>query len=588
LALAFAVASCGGDSGNPEEPGPSGPTNPTGPEPSGKYVKDLVVLKHPNMYSFEGAAPDLSGLQVAVYWSDSTMTIDEPASSFYILPPVAKLPDGGSPGTSCTAISEFGSYYLYYDGASSAKPVNVYIPSVVALVWDGTASTLKGTSATDPNISMVGKIPSIFEDLPFDASKITMKARYAGIDEAPKSASAGTFLGASIPKDYGYDKITWDALDTDMYEVPVTSNPTAWEIKRAVTSTADVDSKLEYIPVLKYPDERFETKVGNFYYVDKLEYAGGAENLRFFLADEEELTGKKIDWVDELTKAKVKFNVVYYTGPNQETYDSYKRPIDMDEYVKAMYTVGKDGNAKAAVPVINGGSYYVNTTPSWTSDSLIQSSILGDWEAVIACFYYQPGIKGTYGKGYFDTSDDGGGVAGSAQPWANAAIVPLTEAGKVYIFDSIEITRKKRTEQNGYPEVFLKSGASDPARTTIEQLVTAAKTYYEIYYVYVDPNDSSKKVNSNDKETLGYSYTLDWGATDQSSATLSGFYSKDENGVETNPGTKAYFTGWVANANNAISYNSEPGDIEEIEVNVRNPRSEIGLDSVTFEYIIKP
>jgi len=600
LALAFAVASCSSDSGGSEGPsGPTGSTDPTGPEPTGKYVKDLVVLKHPNMYSFEGAAPNLSGLQVAVYWSDNTMTIDEPASSFYILPPVAKLPgrDGTGTMSSCTAVSDFGAYYLYYDGASAAKPANIYIPAVVALAWDGTASTLTGTNTTnEPKISMSGKIPAVYEDqLPFDASKVTMKAYYTALPASSIDPDHdGSYMGVTtgLPNDYGYPGLKWDAVTAGEKEVPVTSHPTAWDVKRATTSTADIDSKLAYIPVLEFDTVSFDADVGAFYYVDKLEYISGSAKLRPFLADEEELTGKDINWVQELTDAKARFNVIYYTGPNQEL-SSYKREIGMDDYVKAMYTVGKDGNAKATVPIVSGETGIYNNKQS---TSMIQKSVIGDWEAVISCFYYQPGIEGTYGKGKFNGTAGSDGAV-SARPWANAAIIPLTADGKVYIFDRIEMDRKKNTKENGEPEVLL-GGVAGTRRTTMKDLVVSTQTYYEIYYVYVDPNDPSKEIKSNDKDTLGWSYTVPWGVDDTPFATSTGSIASATLGAPEVPDSDGklavaeWFKGWVqlynSTTNSPIDYTLEPGEQGEFDVRVRYPRSDDGNDDVTFVYNVLP
>jgi len=579
LALAFAVASCGGGSSSGEE-GETQPSGPgPGPETSGKIVTDLVVLKHPNMYSFEGAAPDLSGLQVAVYWTEGgkTEVSIEDGSKFYTIPSVARLPGRGTGQTtfavlpSCTSLSDYGDYSLYFDDgtySSVAKPQNVYIPAVVAMVWDGSPGSLfsvNNTATSDPIISLKGgPIPAIYEDRPFDIKGITIRASYMTI---PSSTSLTARMKGSVtttaisdlgvfPVDYGYSVAemgkAWEKFDGGFQEKAVSKNETVWRVNRADAPNTDINSKLEYIPVLNFPNQRIGVSVGSFYFIDRIEYvAGSAKDLRFFLADEEDLRSQwsarldPIDWLAEAKSSGALFKVIYYVGERNKEIPDDVRTIGMNEYIKAMYTVDTAGKPKATKPKVVGYPGAVPTFP-------LQDSVINDWNASIAFYYYHPGIYGTWGQGDFLVS---GGLPNAL---ADAALIPITELGLVYQFSSVDKVRIKNTGgDDRLPQVFVQTTANN--RTTLANLVASTKQYYDIVFWYADPNDGTKRVNTKD--------ILNW---------------KKDVKDKSVPWSTTNVIGTVPDRT------LEGGESGDFDVRIALPKSEGGTDDVTFEYEVLP
>jgi len=434
---------------------------------------------------------------------------------------------------------------------------------------------------------MDGKVDAIYEDQPIDTSKVTLLGKYVefpagygvfedadgnpvteGSSSTDKLSTSGVNFAAAGRK---ADDYTWDGVEAGIERVPVSSKPSVWKLTKNEASPDD--STLEYKPNTKGTVDGsdapllYDTDVGTFYYVYKIEYVPGSGNLRPFYADEEELTGEEIDWVKELTNAGVRFNVLYYTGPNQSL-ASYSRNIGMAEYIKAMFTEGEDkgGNpaAKATVPIVSGSENtdqpYVSKlrTVSGRSVTYKPNSVLGlvldDYldEAVIQCFYYYPGIKGGKGAGVYDPKENAGDGPGadvevtSGRTWVNAAIIPLTD--KIYVYDSIERRRIKNTESLGNPQI-------EWGRTFAQSFLDNLQTLWEVVWVYVNPNNSSERKESD---------PIDWR---KASDTPSAF------------GTATWNNKTMGDA----------GDIgEEIDIVFDLPTSEGGSDEITFEYDVLP
>ena len=621
--FALAFASCGDSgSGSNGETDPSnggtGPTNP--PITPARFVERIEVRKHPTMYSFEAADPDLSGLQVAVYWNEGGATsleiVDvekmetEKSNRFYVLPPVAFV---DNPGTNNTALSTQGTYKLYYKDASTVLGVDLYIPAVRAL---DTAMTSTSTS-----IGLTGSIPAVYEDQPIDTSTVHLTANYVGIpagfgkkDAAGallatnNTPSAGTFTTSRLDPSQGgtfatarrtYEDYTWDGAEPGIVNVPVSSSTIVWELTRDSTKPA-TKSLLEYRPNNAFKNgttnsvgtlagDKYKADVKYFYYVEKLEYRSGVENLRPFIADEEEINGP-IDWVVELTNANIRFNVIYYTGEDQELPEA-SREIGMSEYVKAMYEPNPNGRniggttgtpPRATYPevrgydgnlplyggggsgVVDNGTYPEQNTyrvPGWPSTGPLATwaankgkyelnSVLGaavqDYieDAVLQCLYYYPGIVGNLGKGYYDITDGQGTRPVSGLAWPNAASIPLN--GKIYQYDSMETVRKKNTDSLGNPQFYFKTG-------TIDSLQTSLMTRWDVVYVYVDPNDGSRTIKSK---------PVAWRPAWKTGDSATGRYSTASNWANT----------------------GDPSDTEEVDITFDQPWSDFGQDEVTFEY----
>ena len=463
FALVFAV----GCNNTDDSTDPVDPPDPSKPTINQDYVERLEVLQHPSMYSCEGAAHNLTGLKVAVYWDKNgkkemeilevkDMSSDN-AKKFYVLPPVVK--GNGANGTNITAVSKRGDYWLYYNGVSLAQPENLYVPYVLGLA--------------NSTIEMDGTIPKVYEDLPkdqpFDVSGIKISGTYNVL----------TVFSGTLPTDYGRvpADLNWKATTAaEARKEAVSPNPAAWRITRP---GVDKDSTVEYVWDLVNADavaSRIKTKVKTFYYVDKLEYASG--NLRNFFQDEEYFNFPEveaIDWLKEFRTASVKFNVIYYPGPGQDS-PKETREIDVDEYERAMYIVGNDGKAKATVPVLGGN-------PSATAKSTIYSSIADGYPLVVQCYYYSPFIINGAGLGAIDPT----------APWINAAEVPVS---KIYVFDNVDKDRKKNTADNGNPQILYDTPTSANASqvgNVVDYIITTLVTYYDIIYTYVDPNDDTAK-----------------------------------------------------------------------------------------------
>ena len=621
LALAFSVASCntsgGGGDTDPSTPGATDPSEPPPPPPppSGKYVTDIQVLRHPNKLSYEGAAPNLAGLQVAVFWDNNgtkEMTIEDTITNFIIDPPVTYLHrTAGTAVSSSTQLTDYGDYMLYYDAApSKAKAVNVYLPAIVALAWNSTVSTLaitdtSATAANMPHIVMSGGFDKIWEDQPIKAGDVQMTARYLTI-------TAGSAI--VLPPDYGYESLSWDepklegTLGTFTKTNSVTSSAAAWEVKRGTTTldTGNEGYKMEYFPILEYkkwPREAvpnpFLVDIKTFYFVGKLEYIPNTAKLRNFFADEEDpaIGGTTIDWYAELKDSGARFKVIYYTGENQDL-NGDSREIGMAEYYKAMLELNSEGRPRATYPTVTGmldNAARANPALVRYSQSLIQQSVIRDFEVSIVLYYYHVGIGvgPTYpGAGPVPppvvpgtppptwSVPNPGDITDAAQ---NGAVIPISD--KIYIFDRFsEPQRIKNTQPFDNPQVYLVNGPGNN-RTTMADLMKMTQLLYKVNYIYVDPNDSSK-------EDI-YELNIPWSLVNQNAVRLTSVADWDSVNA-TN-----YFTGWVqatnwpvggtpANYYTPIDYQLEVGEQGEFDVRFNAPRSDTGSDDVTFYYDVLP
>jgi len=234
LALAFAVASCNSDSGSPDPSGPSSPSSPSGPsdpsgpsEPTGPRdaptVKSMVVLKHPNMPSYEGAAPDLSGLSVLVKLSDSKGTITEKTytgASFTVDPPVANVKVAGEH-------LAWQQYTIYFRDAEDwfdtpSYGTKVWIPVVLALATDATVNGDAGVPK--PDIKVDGKLGDVFEDLGINK------------DSAGSLKFIGKYVQFAFGADYGWDPSDGSVVD----DGPMGDPATDWPLDYGYTSWDDL------------------------------------------------------------------------------------------------------------------------------------------------------------------------------------------------------------------------------------------------------------------------------------------------------------------------------------------------------------
>jgi len=307
-------------------------------------VTNMVVLNHPKMPSYEGAEPDLTGLEVMVTWSKGGVPvkqeIEKDISKFTVYPPIAYVNVGGT--------SEFfsppGRYAIQYAGEDdiysvvAAYRVNVYIPAVIALAKTTAVTTSPApagtvSSAYAPYVyGIEGKIKEAFEDLGVDARTVTFKGSYVNFNEGAEwGAGATDDWVASATKFAPELKLTaadflamWYKDPTDTTKnalwpklkvidpdagfavtgLKVSSSSEAWEINKRVDPN-DVNKK-SYTATYLAGLNNFETdkkknvkdvEITSFYRVDRLDYdATGNEiaNVKSIAADNDTFGGNNV------------------------------------------------------------------------------------------------------------------------------------------------------------------------------------------------------------------------------------------------------------------------------------------------------
>jgi len=499
--LALAFASCAGDSeesGNGNG-GPTTPTEPTTPAlPDPLTVKSMTVLKHPNMPSYEGAYPDLSGLQVLVTWSDGAEKIVTDASQFTASPPVAFI--GGTSGTH-RGYSAKGDYYIQYTGDGSWFNVNVnnvyradlYIPAVIAL-----ANNTSGTGGTQitgyPKV--VGSIAEFYEDQGINATSLEYAGTYApfyygtaATDPYGPASPIGT--SGSIPAGsyytawndiYGAGGAGWPSFDQPKFIAnKVSSSPEAWVVPRRLSNTTAY--KVTYKAGLNQPvspiaQDDPNVGVDKFYQVDRLEYLSGIEKIPPIGADDANLGGNistpgvQENWWKVFRDAGLTFKVTYLVDND----DAVKtREITMSDYVRAMYTNDSGGTARSSLPILAGH-------PTTAANSGVTNSVQDDYNLSVRLFYYDPELKNAAPKGDVDLT-----TASPGYVTPNAAIIPITESGLIWTFRGIGKIRKDKTAHDGEPEIA--SGVS--VGVNRQSLFDGIKRYWTVVYEYENPRDPS-------------------------------------------------------------------------------------------------
>jgi len=539
LALAFAVAACSDSSGgNGDTNGSSGgggtdTSNPGGGGttlPDLEWVSNMQVLKHPNKPSYEGARPDLSGLEVMVTWKKGdtiTKQVVEKSDAFEVYPPVAFV---NVAGTHVTEFSRRGDYRIQYKSDKyydlGAYTENVYIPGVIALD-PGFYDTTDPLFVAGNEPATTGSLGDVYEDQPFDASGVKYEAVYVAFgatDHDGTTLAKGSLLpnySNGVPPDSYYralTEITWPTIAGTAKERTkangVSSNIEAWRIPRRPGLDVGTTTKPVYLASLggPYPSVRElylnkEADVGTFYYVDRFNYLEGnnAINGGKILADDAKLSPLASDnsthiatrenWLAALLAAgeKLKFEVIYF---NLDKTKTAKRTITINEYVKALYTPRADYETvsgvqenwlrpRATLPRLTGGA---NATPARGVTGVQESVIYGYEDAVyVQLFYYNPYIRGTVGKGIIEDND-----IASGYETANMALIPISEL--IWIYNSVTAERIDSTDHGnmapGGPEVWVNAGGAIStftanAATIYQQL----QTYWDIYWWYENPND---------------------------------------------------------------------------------------------------
>ena len=513
LALAFAIGSCAdtsGDSGgDTPPPPPPPPVVPVTPVVTLKTVQSVTVLSHPYLPSYEGAAPNLEGLKALVIFTDGT-AYPVGADSFATYPPIAYIDNNTH--TSVTRYSAYNQYTILYNGdnafpAAESTRVNVYIPGVIALqnylVYD--------YDPTMPNhverYIRLSRIDEIYEDQDISPKNLKLTADYnlpfaeallAG-NEPLDYVSDRWILGTGVrPRGQGEDYPLWPnyvATDNPLTK-QASNNPSVWRIDR-------IGRRAEYLitvdKTLVAPDDFLIVPaiIGTFYEVDRFEYdPDNGSDFRYIKLTADDTMRDYEWWWKVFNYADLRFNVTYFdsAAPNDPTKKPV-RQIGVNEYTRAMYTVGADGNAKATVPMLTGNTGQEPAYP----DSDIISSVVLDYPLSARLYYYDRLIQGPPGQGQVDPD-----LVIYTNNWLdpyyqpNVAIVPITDNNIIFVYDRLEVSRRDNTNHPdataGYPYVVSSAIPTTAAsyanylQYSAENVFLMLKKYWKVEWVYINDN----------------------------------------------------------------------------------------------------
>jgi len=529
LALAFAIASCSSDSGDSggtteSKPQESQPGSQPVVVPDKPIVSDMTVISHPKNPSYEGAFPDLTGLEVLVKWNNGTSTIED-GSKFTVYPPVAFVSITGTH----EALSPSGRYAIQYIGDdadyfSTQFRKNVYIPAVIAM--DPTAGTV--ITAPTALTYITGEFKDVYEDQGIKG-EFYFTSTYAAFD--PATIFVGSNATNYWPADYNYvgtagstsfmeeknsagawvTRKEWGTTTTACeHKSKISENPEAWridvrsaEIGNPNIATATYRADLNAWDIGEPAGNRHIIEVSKpidkFYKVDKLVYIGGLDAIEPFAVDGdnvmtanttlpigEVVPTSQTAWLTKLlSKADdIKFDVIYYDNATP-------RRITMWDYYKAMYTVGMSPitnklEVKATLPDLMGDPDVART--SGQTASAVQS-LQEEYDLSLVLYYYNPLIEGKLGSGSIM------GTYGTNGTYleSNGAILPvsdllLTYADEMWVKPK-SVTAQPAGEEYGIPYIISNWNTQYQG----EQLYKKLQDYFDVGYVYVDKKGNRKE-----------------------------------------------------------------------------------------------
>jgi len=517
----LAFGSCSSDSGSGSEEPPPSSTDPTGPTVvAPPTVVAMTVVKHPMNPSYEGAYPDLTGLEVQVKWSNGDEKIVDDPTLFTVFPPVAFVTTAGS----SEKFSPKGRYLIQYNGDDGIYDLNnystnVYIPYTIAMALKAS----QGKDAVGNPLPLIdGKLPEVYEDQGVKAGELNFKAKY--VDFAGGSSYTAPLNDNDIPKDAYYlltdefmkkkDKngdlvlrdewLNFDAstlgtetslMGANIKSNPVSSNKEAWIVntRPAVVDednpyTATYRTNLNGVALGTTAAEPIVVPIKKFYRVDRLRYVSGIENVPVIAADDKDLSGDNttsapVNWWKALNLAGLKFQVIYYRVEGDEE-ATPTRDITMADYVKAMFTGDEQDppRPRATLPILSG-----NTGSGGVSASGVQHSVINDYPLTLSLFYYAPGIEGTIGKGT---------VSQTVYENANAATIPITDSNLIATFNGFTPKRydisAHPSEKGGEPTITGAKNLSEQQNR--DTLFLQLKNYWKVYWNYENPRNPSEPV----------------------------------------------------------------------------------------------
>ena len=522
LALAFAMGSCAdtsGDSGGGDTPPPPPPppVAPVAPLVTLKTVTGMTVLSHPYLPSFEGAAVDLTGLKVLVFFEDyygvkSAFPVGPDKIAVY--PSIAYVDDAA---VNNNYFSYFNQYTILYNGddafpASSSTRQNVYIPGVVALADYTDVYEYPNGGAHQQGIKL-SKIGKVYEDIDISPDGLTLTAKYVGpinyVDvenTMPVDYVSDRWLKGTRQEPLGAGEGDWplwpiNFTSADRLTKPASRSSDVWRIdpiKRTgeyLIRVPDPASNLPADPVTgDVPDFLvIWADIDNFFEVDRFDYIEGSGDFRYISLTADDKMDDWMWWWKVFNYANLKFIVTYFDkkapgGPVEDT-----REIGVNEYTRAMYTTDSKGNAKATVPILTGNPKMVPNPKvpgaQKPDESNILTSVQDDYLLSARLFYYDRLIQGGPGQGKLDLTDPdftGAGLDLYEQP--NYALVPITESNIIFLYSGLDVTRKDNTahpdETAGWP--YAVSGADD--QYNADNVYKMLTRYWKAEWVYTNEN----------------------------------------------------------------------------------------------------
>ena len=515
LALAFAMGSCAdtsGDSGGDTPPPP--PVAPVAPLVTLKTVTGMTVLSHPYLPSYEGAAVDLTGLKVLVFFEDyygvkSAFPVGPDKIAVY--PSIAYVDEYQK---SVEKFSYYNQYTILYNGddafpASSSTRQNVYIPGVVALVDYDVYDYPNGTNFQ--NGIKLSKIGKVYEDIDISPDGLTLTARYVGpLDwtkvepTMPNNYVSDRWLKGIYKADLGEGEEDWprwpkagDFTNADKLVKPASRSSEVWRID-PLNRTGEYlirvpDFPAGGPPALPEPNLLvIPAQINNFFEVDRFEYIEGSGDFRYIALTADDEMEEWMWWWKVFNYANLKFNVIYFdkNAPGGPLEDS--REIGVNEYTRAMYTTDSLGRAKATVPILTGNpKYKVGTTIPEDSDIL--TSVQDDYLLSARLFYYDRLIQGGPGEGYLDLTDPAYiGVGLYEQP--NYALVPITESNIIFLYDGLDVSRRDNTNHPEATAGWPYAVSGSPAQYNADNVYKMLQRYWKVEWVYRNENRPGEEI----------------------------------------------------------------------------------------------
>jgi len=317
--FALVFASCNDGSSTTD---PTDPTNPV--VPPAKVPVSIEILDQPSNPSYQGMAPDITGVKIRVLWSTGgyeELGGDLRAQGFYPSPDYCDEPGKGWDGTTAPECDRF---YMSYAGIVVTNSEELKIPGVY---W------LQEIKASEG--------PAIYADDVPDLTSVKLDLRYAYYEDKDRkfeNPSTATVGGT------GTDKVVFESKDRTVnaayppfrftpqqtgYKVP-NINVVIGALKQGEVDTVATTTDAAAITFTSSTNAKVATiKLKDFYQVTGIKWAGQDDSefyffdddLEYALGDEKYIGGDTTNGkspekflADFVERAKLTFQVSYSNG----------------------------------------------------------------------------------------------------------------------------------------------------------------------------------------------------------------------------------------------------------------------------------